>query len=144
MHLSNQIFANLAKIDHIIYKNNLYNSVLEGTNDFSCVSHDDCRLGHWYNEGKGKETFSDTSGYRELMHPHKTVHEEANTLYTRCIEQFQGCTFDEIKDRIEKIEVASQEVFASLDHMIEERSGKMMHEAIDALFDNKKQAGKVK
>jgi methyl-accepting chemotaxis protein len=142
MHMSNQIFANLAKVDHIIYKNNLYNSVLEGTNTFNCVSHNDCRLGNWYNTGKGKETFSDTSGYRALLHPHKAVHEEANTLYTKCIENFKDCTFDEISGRIEKIEEASQEVFASLDNMIEERSGKMMHDAINTLFDKKKQAGK--
>jgi archaellum component FlaC len=141
MHMSNQIFANLAKVDHIIFKNNLYNSVLEGTNTFSCVNHNECRLGDWYNDGKGKEFFSDTSGYRELLSPHKVVHDEANTLYTRCIEHFQDCTFDEIRGRIEKIENASQEVFASLDHMIEERSGKMMHEAIGTLFDKKKQAG---
>ncbi|PLX70003.1 MAG: hypothetical protein C0603_03435 [Denitrovibrio sp.] len=103
MDLSNQIFANLAKIDHIIYKNNLYNSVLEGTDGFSCVSHKDCRLGNWYDTGKGKETFSDTAGYRALLSPHSIVHEEANTLFTRCIENFQDCSFDEIKDRIEKI-----------------------------------------
>lgn len=138
MHMSNQIFANLAKVDHIIYKNNLYNSVLEGTNQFSCVSHDECRLGNWYNTGKGKETFSDTNGYRDLLAPHKLVHDEANTLYTRCIENFQDCTFDEISGRIEKIEEGSQEVFALLDQMIEEKSGTMMHAAIETLFDKKK------
>ena len=142
MHLSNQIFANLAKIDHIIYKNKLYNSVLEGTGDFSCVSHNDCRLGNWYNTGKGKETFSDTSGYKDLLRPHKTVHEEANTLFTRCIENFQDCTFEEIRSRIEKIENASHEVFSCLDHMIEERSGKMMHDAINTLFENKSKKAK--
>lgn len=138
MHLSNQIFANLAKIDHIIFKNNLYNAVLEGTDNFQCVSHDDCRLGHWYNTGKGKETFSDTSGYRNLLHPHKVVHDEANTLFTRCIESFQDCTFEEISSRIDKIEIASQEVFDNLDGMIEEKSGNIMHDAIGTLFDNKK------
>ena len=144
MHLSNQIFANLAKIDHIIFKNNLYNSVLEGTDTFKCVSHNECRLGNWYNTGKGKETFSDTAGYRDLLMPHKTVHEEANILFTRCIEQFKDCTFAEIRNRIEKIENASQEVFGCLDHMIEEKSGKMMHDAIETLFDKKKKNGQVK
>jgi len=138
MHMSNQIFANLAKVDHIIYKNDLYNSVLEGKNTFHCVSHNECRLGNWYNTGKGKETFSDTTGYRSLLQPHKTVHEEANTLFTKCIEQFNDCTFEEISHRIERIEESSQEVFACLDDMIEERSGKMMHDAIDTLFDKKK------
>jgi len=137
MHLSNQIFANLAKIDHIIYKNNLYNSVLEGTDNFKCVSHNDCRLGNWYNVGKGKETFHDTAGYRGLLAPHRTVHEEANTLFTRCIENFQDCTFEEIRSRIDKIEHGSEEVFACLDGMIEERSGNMMHDAIGALFNKK-------
>jgi len=138
MHLSNQIFANLAKIDHVIYKNNLYNSVLSGSEGFKCVSHNECRLGNWYNTGKGKETFSDTGGYKDLLHPHKTVHDEANILFTRCIEEFKDCSFDEIRERIYKIEDASKGVFASLDAMIEEKSSTMMHDAIGALFDNKK------
>lgn len=137
MDLSNQIFANLAKIDHIIYKNNLYNSVLEGTDRFKRVTHEQCRLGNWYNEGKGKEFFSDTRAYKELLAPHKMVHDEANILYSRCIEDFQDCTFDEIRSRISRIEDASRDVFACLDNMIDERSGKMMHEAIDTLFDKK-------
>ncbi|WP_022850225.1 methyl-accepting chemotaxis protein [Limisalsivibrio acetivorans] len=142
MDLSNQIFANLAKIDHIIYKNNLYNSVLEGSDNFNTVGHNECRLGKWYNEGKGKQTFSDTRAYKELLTPHKMVHEEANILFTRCIENFQDCTFEEISNRIEKIENASAEVFESLDRMIEERSGSMMHEAIGTLFDKKGKKGK--
>lgn len=142
MHLSNQIFANLAKIDHIIYKNNLYNNVLEGTGEFQCVSHDDCRLGNWYNTGKGKTTFSGTEGYKRLLMPHKVVHDEANTLFTRCIENFKDCSFEEIKARIDKIENASQDVFDNLDSMIEERSGKMMHEAINTLFDKKNKGSK--
>jgi len=141
MHLSNQIFANLAKIDHIIYKNNLYNSVLEGTNTFECVTHTDCRLGNWYDTGKGKETFSDTKGYKDLLRPHVAVHEEANTLYTRCIENFQDCTFEDIRERIDKIENASLEVFTCLDNMIEEKAGTMMHDAIDTLFEKKKSQG---
>jgi len=138
MHLSNQIFANLAKIDHIIYKNNLYNSVLEGTDNFNCVTHNDCRLGNWYNKGKGKETFIDTKDYKNLLQPHKTVHEEANTLFNKCIANFKDCTFDEISSRVDHIEEASGEVFRCLDGMIEEKAGTMMHDAIDTLFEKKK------
>jgi methyl-accepting chemotaxis protein/ElaB/YqjD/DUF883 family membrane-anchored ribosome-binding protein len=137
MELSNQIFANLAKIDHVIYKNNLYNSVIEESDTFQAVGHNDCRLGKWYNTGKGKEFFSDTQAYGRLERPHKTVHDEANILYEKCLGQFSNCSFDEIKGRIEAIESASQEVFTGLDDMIKERSEQMMHQAIGTLFDNK-------
>jgi ABC-type transporter Mla subunit MlaD len=135
MEMSHQIFANLAKIDHIIFKNSLYNSVLSNDNEFNSVSHNECRLGHWYNTGKGKETFSQTRGYKDLFSPHKTIHEEANILFTKCIESFKDCSFEEISSRIETIEDASEQVFAALDSMMEEESGKMMHDAIEALFE---------
>ena len=137
MNLSNQIFANLAKIDHIIYKNNLYNSVLERGQEFNQVTSDECRLGKWYNEGKGKETFSDTSAYKKLRAPHKTVHDEANILYSKCIDSFESCSYEEVSNRVEHIEEASHEVFDVLDEMIQERSADMMHEAIGTLFDKK-------
>jgi len=139
MHLSNQIFANLAKIDHIIYKNNLYNSVLEGTNDFSCVSHNECRLGKWYNDGKGKEFFRDTNAYSQILRPHQTVHDEANYLYEHCLNNFNDCTISDVRGRVEAIEEGSLNVFSCLDNMIEEKAEQMMHSAIGTLFNKKDQ-----
>ncbi|WP_228713247.1 methyl-accepting chemotaxis protein, partial [Halarcobacter bivalviorum] len=47
--ISNKIFINLAKLDHVIYKNNLYQLIFGNPNNFKAVDHTQCRLGQWYN-----------------------------------------------------------------------------------------------
>ena len=79
-------FVELAKIDHLVYKFNIY-QVLMGrsdktANDFS--THHQCRLGQWYYEGDGKECFSKLDGYVGMEAPHEQVHckgHEAITAY---------------------------------------------------------------
>ena len=46
--ISNKIFINLAKLDHVIYKNNLYQLIFGNSHNFKPVDHTQCRLGQWY------------------------------------------------------------------------------------------------
>ena len=55
--ISNKIFMNLAKLDHVIYKNNLYQLIFGNSHNFKPVDHTQCRLGQWYNTGLGKQEF---------------------------------------------------------------------------------------
>jgi len=69
-------FVELAKIDHLVFKFNVY-QVLMGHSHHNSSNFDDhqnCRLGKWYFEGDGKECFSHLPGYREMNHPHQQVH----------------------------------------------------------------------
>ena len=59
-------FCTLAKLDHTLYKHNLYALIFGIDDGFKEVSHRDCRLGKWYFEGEGKRTLSDTKAYKEL------------------------------------------------------------------------------
>lgn len=73
-------FGTLAKVDHVIFKQNGYVSLdvsKDRTNEVNAisVSHHDCRLGKWYYEGVGMDSFSHTQAYRELDAPHAAVHE---------------------------------------------------------------------
>ena len=43
--ISNKIFINLAKLDHVIYKNNLYQLIFGNSHNFKPVDHTQCRLG---------------------------------------------------------------------------------------------------
>ena len=69
-------FVEVAKVDHLIYKAEIYKVFMGLSNknatDFS--SHTACRLGKWYYEGDGKERFAGLPGYREIEEPHKAVH----------------------------------------------------------------------
>jgi hypothetical protein len=80
MDISNYIFSNLAKIDHVIFKNNVYAFLFGQENDFKAVDHHSCRLGKWYESGTGKEQFGHLKSYSLLEKPHATVHTQANAL----------------------------------------------------------------
>ena len=69
-------FAELAKIDHLLFKFDVYQRLLgirSGGED--PVGHTACRLGHWYYHGEGKARFAQSTAYRELEAPHMAVHQ---------------------------------------------------------------------
>jgi hypothetical protein len=134
MNISNKIFINLAKIDHVIYKNNVYSLVFGEENDFKAVTHTECRLGKWYISGVGKDEFSMTKGYKMLDLPHSVIHNKANELAVECSGQQVVCSKHEIEEKVKDIEVASHDVFKFLDMMLNEKSELIMHEAAEILF----------
>ena len=136
-YISDKIFASLAKIDHVVYKNNVYALIFGEANEFNKTTHKECRLGKWYEAGVGKEKFQRTKAYPKLEQPHATVHAEANRLADECSGGKAMCSKDEIEQMVRKIESASLEVYAALDEMVKERATTMMKEAAVVLFENK-------
>ncbi|MCV6589931.1 MAG: methyl-accepting chemotaxis protein [Marinobacterium sp.] len=72
-------FGSLAKVDHVIYKQNGYLALDDGNDrreelDVIASDHTQCRLGKWYYEGPGFEKFSHTDAYRQVEEPHHLVH----------------------------------------------------------------------
>lgn len=133
-YISDKIFTSLAKIDHVIYKHNVYALIFGENNSFKAVSHKECRLGKWYSVGIGKENFESMPSYPKLDAPHATVHTEANLLAAECGEGKSVCSKDIIEKRVKAIEAASMDVFKYLDALVKERSDKLMHEAKTTLF----------
>jgi Methyl-accepting chemotaxis protein (MCP) signalling domain/Chemoreceptor zinc-binding domain len=135
MDISNYIFSNLAKIDHVIYKNNVYAFLFGQNNNFNAVDHHSCRLGKWYATGVGKEQFGHLRSYSMLDKPHGVVHTEANVLISECGGEGKvHCSRAQIEARIDKIESASVEVFHALDEMVKEKTTELMNTAIEVLF----------
>ncbi|QOP40386.1 chemotaxis protein [Sulfurimonas marina] len=134
-HLSDKIFTSLAKIDHVIYKHNVYALIFGEENTFKSVTHKECRLGKWYSEGIGKENFSKMPSYVKLDQPHAIVHQEANLLADECGGDKVVCSKEIIEQRINAIEDASKDVFKYLDELVEQRAKEMMHLATKELFN---------
>jgi hypothetical protein len=134
-YISDKIFASLAKIDHVIYKNNVYALLFGEENEFQHVAHTECRLGQWYTTGIGKEEFSDTPSYRKIDASHAIVHDNANKLVNECAGQKVICSKDIIEEMVDRIEDASLEVFMYLDKMVEEKAEKQMKHAVKDLFE---------
>jgi len=76
--MSDYLFTTLIKVDHIIFKHNVYTAILEENKEDAAVfgDHTSCRLGKWY-LGKGKEKFGTTPSFKALHQPHLKVHESA-------------------------------------------------------------------
>ena len=137
--ISNTIFINLAKLDHVIYKNNLYKLIFGSPNDFNPVDHHNCRLGKWYDTGLGREEFSFVPSYKHLEKYHKIVHDEANLLAKQCSGNEVACSKKLIEEKIEHVENASRGVFTYLDKILEEKKDAVMREAAVKLFDNEQE-----
>jgi len=79
--IGHELFANMAKLDHVVFKNHAYSSVFEGKPITNLSSHTTCNLGQWY-AGEGKVEFGDSSAYSAVLLPHKKVHESVAKIMT--------------------------------------------------------------
>ena len=115
-------FIGLTKLDHVLFKINGYSAVFKENLDATFVGHHDCRLGKWYDTGRGKEIFSHLPSFTKIEYPHSQVHDLV----------IQGCALmkekggihghlKEIGDYFSKAETASNEVIAALDALLKER-----------------------
>ncbi len=120
--MENSTFVVLAKIDHIIYKSNAYNTIINATPSLTISDHHGCRLGKWY-DGEGTRRFSETPSFKRIPAPHKIVHDNANknaSYLSDGIEDSHVEVGDEIVARFEEMERASKELFMHMDNMLEE------------------------
>lgn len=108
-------FIEVAKMDHLIYKMEIYKIFIGLSNkslaDFS--NHTTCRLGKWYYEGDGKESFSKLPAFRDMESPHKAVHAEGRAA----IEKFLAQDFVEALNHALRMEAASKIVLDALEKL---------------------------
>jgi methyl-accepting chemotaxis protein len=112
-----QNFATLVKADHIMYKANVYNTVLHDDGNASeQVDHHSCRFGKWY-EGEGKETLGHLSSYKDILTPHKAVHASANKNITLTNQKLTKEVLPTIVKNFKAMEEASHTLFVMLDSL---------------------------
>jgi len=90
--ISYEVFGILAKLDHMVFKLNAYNSIFDNELKAEFADHHGCRLGQWYEHGEGKTAFGSTEAYRRMESPHKLVHSNILTALSclrenKCIER---------------------------------------------------------
>ncbi|WRA26757.1 chemotaxis chemoreceptor TlpD [Helicobacter pylori] len=121
--VNNRVFCGLAKLDHVVFKNNLYGMVF-GLNSFDITSHKNCRLGKWYYEGAGKENFSNTSGYRALESHHASVHAEANDL-VKAVQEDHITDLKYLEHKVHLMEDSAKHVKENIDKMFYEKQDEL-------------------
>jgi methyl-accepting chemotaxis protein len=115
--ISHEIFTTMAKIDHMIFKNNAYAAGFEGKISKEFGDHHQCALGQWYENGVGKTTFSMIPAYAKMLEPHKKVHDEIKKAI-KLLEEDPIRHAKAITSCFENAEKASIELFNVLNEMV--------------------------
>jgi methyl-accepting chemotaxis protein len=122
--MEDKVFVTLAKIDHIIFKSNAYNSIVDANTKTSFENHINCRLGLWL-EQTGKERFSATNSFKAIPTPHKIVHDRvhSNMNFLKGSDSRVENETTIVKN-FKEMEESSKELFTTLDNMLQERQTK--------------------
>ena len=106
-------FAEVAKLDHIIFKFDIYKVLMEISDKKAedLVSHLNCRLGKWYFEGDGKKNYSSMQPYLDLDVPHKNFHNAGS----RAVESFHKNDRSKCLEEIREMNIYSAKIFECLD-----------------------------
>ena len=121
-HTAEGTFMSLAKLDHVIWKVNTYLSAVTKKEQFTFVDHHNCRLGKWYYEGEGASFFNNTSSYSALERPHSIVHSTTHKIFELIEKENIGSA--SFVQAFEEMEHASDNVFTTLDKILEEKKYK--------------------
>ncbi|MCP4412314.1 MAG: hypothetical protein GY808_07075 [Gammaproteobacteria bacterium] len=115
--VQDQFFMIMAKIDHLVFKENSYISMIYEKGDEFYKPVSQCRVGIWYNND-GKDRFGQTQAYKEMNIPHKHVHDliEQNLTYLKAGENKIEHT-EEIVANFIAMEAVSKELYECLDRM---------------------------
>jgi len=104
-------FCELAKINHIVYKFQIFKVLLDVSTEQqeSFADHTACRIGKWSYEGEDKNDFSKSAGFAELEEPHKSFHQYAvSTLH-----EFKNSNQHTALRSIETMETSSFRIIAA-------------------------------
>ncbi|MEH0862184.1 methyl-accepting chemotaxis protein [Halobacteriovorax sp. DPLXC-1] len=116
---NDEIFMSLAKLDHVIWKINTYISIIEERPTFDFVDHHNCRLGKWYYQGEGQESFSHLSCFSHIESDHAHVHNGTKHIFDYLSNVKEN--IEHITDGINEMERASEGVFDGLDRILDEK-----------------------
>ena len=120
--MENSIFIVLAKLEHILYKSRVYNSIISLQKMLQEQKTHECELGIWYG-AEGKRRFAQTAAYLQIASPHEIVHKNANQNLSYLGDDAQNATLKNsqtILSNFELMENASHEMFMLLDAMLHE------------------------
>ncbi|OIN16798.1 chemotaxis protein [Shewanella algae] len=113
-HAATVSFLNTTKLDHAVWKQNIYELLQNQCFDQPVNSHHDCRLGKWYYEGQGASLYSSLPGFRELEAPHALVHESGRLALQQAA---AGNTTEQVI-ALQRMEDASMQVVLAIDSII--------------------------
>jgi len=117
--MENKTFIILAKIDHMLFKSNIYEAILNNRLTDDIKDETCCNLGIWLQQD-GKERFGNSKYFDKITQPHKTIHQVV-AQNAQIISD--GETFtkqDTLLNNLRLMEEASEQIFENMDLMLNE------------------------
>ena len=115
---STRAFLDTVKLDHTMWKINVYGLLHKGAFGETVNSHSECRLGQWYYRGDGK-AYSHLRSYALLEEPHKGVHDSGREAMI----QAKSGNMAGMVTAVHAMEVSSEQVVAQIDSLMNEIIG---------------------
>lgn len=105
-------FLNTVKLDHVIWKFQVYQLLYQQKTDYHLSTCTECRLGKWYYEGEGR-TFCHIAAFAALEAPHKAVHVSGK----EALDAFFAGDLIKMHAALKTMEEASQRVALLIDQL---------------------------
>ncbi|QHG92021.1 hypothetical protein CVO_09395 [Sulfurimonas sp. CVO] len=77
--VSTDMFINLAKLDHVVFKLKGYDAAFKDNHSFVFQNHTSCRFGKWYLD-EVKELFGKAASYKKVDAMHKSIHDNVRVV----------------------------------------------------------------
>lgn len=113
-HAAHHAWIQLAKLDHIIFRLNVYRFLLGDNGAGPIKSHTDCRLGQWLENSSGE--FGGSTAFRAIAAPHQRYHQHGVDL----VDALSGQNLDKATQLLASMDQASQDVFQALENFSRE------------------------
>lgn len=75
-HNASTAFLEGVKLDHALWKNNIYQRIESKSFVDPVTTYNTCRLGEWYYQGRGAQLYSHLNAFKVIEASHKALHEE--------------------------------------------------------------------
>ncbi len=118
--ITNKIFINLAKLDHINFKAEGYHSIIENRYPQNMLSHKECNFGKWY-ENDGKKEFGSNEKYTQIDRPHEVVHSSIKHALSYIKTDSVLENVEDIINNFEATEQSTKELFSIVDEIVTEK-----------------------
>lgn len=114
-HSATIAYLNTVKLDHAVWKNQVYDMIEQNKYDQLLSKHQDCEFGQWYYHGEGKAQFGNLAGFRDIDLPHQKVHNAGK----QALEMAKNGEIDLAAKHLAQMEEASLAVVHSINRLID-------------------------
>lgn len=121
-------YASLIKVDHMIYKQNVYMALNTGGDEqyVNAISNDahHCNVGTWYYQQAG-DRFDKTPSFATLEKPHEDVHQNVHAVLALIPKGWEKdfAIQQQIYSQLDQMEQSSGQIVQAIDNMVVEKHG---------------------